>query len=130
MKKGSRSCLLERSAGLTSSPTTCVVLTCLCRALGGGSGLAIALAELLHAAGGVHDLLLARVERVAGRAHFYVQLAPEHGFGGEFVAATANDVDFFVVGMDFGLHGLLSFTSVRAISDRPRARRALYADTA
>ena len=35
------------------------------------------LAELVDATAGVNDLLLAGVERVAGRAHFDLQIVPE-----------------------------------------------------
>src|SRR5207248_10759858 len=61
--------------------------------------------EALDAATGVHQLLLARVERVAGRADLDVQL----GLGGarlELVAAGAANGREDVLGMDAGLHGL------------------------
>ena len=61
--------------------------------------------ELLNAAGGVHDLLLSGVKRMAGRTHFKVQrrvLQRRAGFEG--VAATAGHGDFLVIGMDIGFH--------------------------
>ncbi len=67
--------------------------------------LGVALAELLNAAGGVEDLLLAGVERVAGRADFDVQVASERRARLEAVPAAAGDGDFVVLGVDFVFHG-------------------------
>src|SRR6185437_4493722 len=61
---------------------------------GRGRLAAVALAELLDAPGRVHDLLLARVERMAGRAHFDVQRLVDRRARGERVATAAGDVDF------------------------------------
>src|SRR5712692_9925341 len=65
------------------------------------------LAELLDTAGGVDDLLLARVERVAGRTHLYLQVSPQRRAGLESVPAAAGDGDFLVIGMEFGFHGVV-----------------------
>src|SRR5690348_6878922 len=45
------------------------------RLLAGGSR--VLLAELVDATGGVHDLLLARIERMAVRAHLDLQIVPQ-----------------------------------------------------
>src|SRR5467141_3832397 len=63
------------------------------------------LAEFLHAARRIDDLLLARVERVAGRADFHVQVLAQRRAGLERVSAAADYGDFLVFGMDFGFHG-------------------------
>src|SRR5882724_4520488 len=73
------------------------------RRLGGGL-LGVLLAEFLHAAGGVHDLLLAGVERVAIRADFHVQGLAQRGAGLEGIPATAGDGNFLVFWVDLGLH--------------------------
>src|SRR5690242_19786966 len=78
------------------------------RRLAGGGGFgAVALAELVDAAGGVHDLLLARVERVALRADLDMELL---GRGGrarrELVATAAGDLHFRVLRMDLFFHGV------------------------
>jgi hypothetical protein len=70
-------------------------------------GDAVLLAEFLDPAGGVHDLLLAGVERVAGGTDFHVQGLFHGGAGGEAVAAAARHVDFVVLGMNAGFHDLL-----------------------
>ena len=67
---------------------------------------AITLAEFLDAASGVDNLLLAGIERMAGRANFDVQLIfAQRGAGYESVATRAGDSDFFVIGMNAGFHG-------------------------
>jgi hypothetical protein len=66
--------------------------------------LAVLLAEFFHAAGGVHDLLLAGIEGVAGRADFHVQRFAQRGTRSERIAATAGHRDIGVLGMDFRFH--------------------------
>src|SRR5215831_17480009 len=80
----------------------------LCRGCFGGLGRlpGVLLAELLDPAGSVDDLLLARVERVAGRAHLDVQLLTEGGASREGVPAAADHLDFLVFGMDLFFHGM------------------------
>ena len=51
------------------------------------AGGSVLLAELVHAAGGVHHLLLARVERMAVGANLDLEVLPEGGAGLERVAA-------------------------------------------
>src|SRR6266704_2983823 len=65
------------------------------------------LAEFLHAARRIDDLLLARVERVAGRADFHVQILAQGRAGLERFSAAADDLDFLVIGMDFDFHGVV-----------------------
>src|SRR5690606_19351032 len=67
--------------------------------------LAVARLEPGHAAAGVHDLLLARVERVAGAADVGADLAGRLGAArGEGVTAGAGDLGDDVLGVDTGLH--------------------------
>src|SRR5215467_7102633 len=66
----------------------------------------VLLAEFLDPACGVDDLLLARVERVAGGAHFDVQFLAQRGTGRKGVPAAADHLDFLVFGMDLFFHGL------------------------
>src|SRR5688500_6562410 len=64
--------------------------------------------EALHPAAGVHELLLARVERVAVAADLHLDL----GLGGprlELVAAGTADVRDDVFGVEVGLHGAAAF---------------------
>ena len=67
----------------------------------------VLLAEFIDAAGGVDDLLLARVERVAARAHFDLQVMTQRGARLEDVAARAGHVDLFVVRVGGRFHGTL-----------------------
>src|SRR5689334_87019 len=67
------------------------------------AGLLEAALEALDAAAAVHQLLLARVERVAGRADLDVQLGPR-GARLELVAAGAANGRLDVLGVDIGLH--------------------------
>ena len=69
------------------------------------SAASVLLAELVHATTRVHDLLLARVERMAVRADFNLQVFREGGPRLESVPAAALHGDFFVLGMYAGLHG-------------------------
>src|SRR5215210_9560071 len=75
--------------------------------LGVGAGVALAepLLEAGDAAAGVQDALLARVERVAGRAGLDGHgAAGRRALGGERVAATARHLGDVVVRVDVGLH--------------------------
>src|SRR5450756_1189641 len=82
-----------------------------------GSRLArVFLPEFLDAAGGVDDFLLAGVERMAVRAYLDVQLAGERGARLELVAATADDVYFFVFRVNLGFHGICLW--VAAVTER------------
>src|SRR6478672_8922656 len=72
------------------------------RRLGG-----VALPEFLDAAGGVHDLLLARIKRMASRAHLDMQRLLHGRTGGERVAAAARHLDFTVLRMNGGFHQYL-----------------------
>ena len=66
---------------------------------------AVTPAELVHTAGGVHDLLFAGEERVAGGANFNVEFLAQGGTGGELVAAATDHLGISVGGMNVGFHG-------------------------
>ena len=68
-----------------------------------GAGLLEPALEALDPTAGVHELLLARVERVAVGADLDVELGLRRA-GRELVAARARDVREDVLGMDVGLH--------------------------
>ena len=80
---------------------------------GGGASSAATLGhaplEALNATTGVDQLLLARIERVAGRAHFDLQVMAQRRTGLEAVAASAVDVDLFVFGVAGFFHDELPF---------------------
>ena len=65
----------------------------------------VLLAEFVHAARSVEDLLLARVERMAVRADFDLKVVSQSRPRLECVTARAGDADFFVFGMRIGFHG-------------------------
>jgi hypothetical protein len=67
-------------------------------------GRRVLLAEFIHAAAGVDDFLLARVERMAIRTNFDLQIVAYGGASLERIAACAGDVDRFVFGMNVGFH--------------------------
>src|SRR5262245_30793409 len=77
-------------------------------ARGGGFLLLVLLAEALHAARRVHQLVLAGEEGVARRADFRAERAAR-GTGFDDVAARAGDAGRWVDGMNLGLHVLLLF---------------------
>src|SRR5450759_5653473 len=88
--------------------------------LGGGFGFArvafgILAAEALHAAGRVHELLLAGKEGVAGGADFYTDVALVGGAGDKCVAAGAMHPDLAVAGMDSCFH-VSSETSTQTLN--------------
>src|ERR1700719_2751031 len=76
--------------------------------LGAARGGGVLLAELVHAARGVDDLLLAGIEGMAVRAHLDLQIVSERRTRLERVAARAGDGDLFVLGMYGGFHGVLT----------------------
>jgi hypothetical protein len=108
------SCILQKSKASRDREAfsnKCVsVRNLLLRGLGfGGFGFAgVALgvfaAEAFYAAGGIHELLLAGKERMAGGADFYAYIALVSGAGDEGVAAGAMDADFTIVGMNGCFH--------------------------
>jgi hypothetical protein len=99
-----------------------------------GLALAVFLAEFLHATGGVHDLLLAGIERVAGGADFNVQWFHHRGTRSERIPAAAGHCDVGILGMDFRLHfGSFLMEAGFALpkgADYPQAARALQARAA
>jgi len=77
----------------------------LLRRFGFGSiALGVLAAEALYAAGGVHELLLAGKEGMAGGADFYADVALVGGAGGKCVSAGAMHADLAVAGMNGCLH--------------------------
>jgi hypothetical protein len=76
----------------------------------------VLLAELVDAAAGVDDLLLARIERMAVRADFDLQVVTEGRARMEGVPAAAGHRDLFVFGMDCVFHGLP--TPVRRLGEK------------
>src|SRR4051812_31170646 len=84
-----------------------------CRAGVAGELLALGLLsearlEARHPATGVEDLLLARVERVAGRAHVGVDVAALRGAArGEAVATAAGHLSDGILRVNVGLHVLV-----------------------
>src|SRR5210317_1941494 len=75
--------------------------------------------EFVHATAGVDDLLLAGIKRVARGAHFDVEFLAERRARFKFVAATTDDLDGFVIGVNVGFH----FGSPENASLRKRPRR-------
>jgi hypothetical protein len=67
---------------------------------------AVLATELVHATAGIDDLLLASVEGMALGANFHVQFLTQRGASGEVIATTANNLDFFVLGVDIRFHDL------------------------
>ena len=61
-------------------------------------------AEFINATSGVYDLLLARVERMARGTNFNVQLVFQRGTRNKFVSTAAGNLDFLIIGMNFGFH--------------------------
>src|SRR5579862_69111 len=62
-------------------------------------------AELVDAARGVDDLLLAGIERMAVRAHLHLEVVSERRARLERVTARAGDRDLSVLRMGLGFHG-------------------------
>ena len=71
-------------------------------------------AETLDAAGGVHELLLAGKEGMAGGADFYADVALVGGAGDECVTAGAMHADLAVAGVDGCFH-VSSETSIQTL---------------
>jgi hypothetical protein len=65
---------------------------------------AVLAAELVYPSRGVHDFLLAGVERVAGGTDLYVELFVQGGTGRKLVTATADHFDVIVLRMYSGSH--------------------------
>src|SRR5579864_2933875 len=67
-------------------------------------GLGVLAAETLHAACGIHELLLPGEEGMAVRANFYADVAPMGRTGREGVAAGAVHADFAIGRMNCCFH--------------------------
>src|SRR5580658_5857662 len=73
----------------------------------GGLGrrvLGVLAAEALHSSGSIHQLLLARKERMAGRADFYADITLVGGPGNKRIAARAMHAHFVISGMNGWFH--------------------------
>src|SRR4051794_23739974 len=86
-----------------------------------GCAAGLAAAEALDAAAGVHQLLPARVERVAVGADLDVDLCLR-GASRELVPARAAHVSLYVVGVDLGLHCVIQDSDGRLVRLRARTR--------
>src|ERR1700722_1216662 len=64
----------------------------------------VLLAEFIDATAGIHNFLLARVERMAVGAHFDLQIMADRRASLELIAAGASNCDDFVFWMDTGFH--------------------------
>ena len=82
----------------------------------------VLLAELVDAASGVEDLLLAGVERMAVRAHFDLQIVSQSRPRLERIPAGAGHGNFFVFRMRIGFHGVLSIPTVFAGRSQEKGR--------
>jgi hypothetical protein len=90
---------------------------CASGATGLGAGkLGILLLEAFHAAGGIDELLLPGVKRVADAADFDFDML-ERAAGFERVSARAPDFRKVVLGVNFLFHDILAFQ--RQIQSRP-----------
>src|SRR5882672_9806191 len=83
----------------------------------------VLLAEFIDAAAGIHNFLLAGIERMAIGANFDLQILANGRASLEMVAAGASDLDDFVFWMDTGFHGNLD-VSVAAESTGTEVRVA------
>src|SRR5512146_1550092 len=72
----------------------------------GGRLGAVLLAEFLDATGGIDDLLLAGIERMAGRTYLDVQVPAQGGTRLPGVAAAARNRYLIVFRMNFSFHGI------------------------
>jgi hypothetical protein len=70
---------------------------------------AVFAAELVNPATAVEDFLLAGVERMTGRTHFYEEILTQCGASNELIAAATGNLDFGVIGVNLGFHFRLSW---------------------
>jgi hypothetical protein len=82
----------------------------------------ISLAELIDATAGIHNFLLAGIERMAVGTNFDLQILANGRASLELIAAGTSDRDDFIIWMDAGFHGNLDM-SVAAESTSLFARR-------
>lgn len=66
--------------------------------------LTVFLTELVNAASGINNFLLARVKRMARRTNLNVQLVFESGSSFKLVATAAGDLQVMIIGMNLGFH--------------------------
>lgn len=79
----------------------------------------VLLAKFIDTPAGVHNFLLARVERMTVRANFHLQVLPDRRASLKLVTAGASDRDVFVFRMNAGFHRNL-------VSLSRQNRRVLY----
>tara|TARA_R100001039_G_scaffold37839_1_gene37409 strand:- start:263 stop:625 length:363 start_codon:yes stop_codon:yes gene_type:complete len=78
------------------------------------------LVEAIDTAGTVHDLLLARVERVALRTNVNQDVLADGRTGFNHVTAAAGGLDGLVFRVDIGFHGITSYlTGIATTSPNP-----------
>src|SRR5687767_8489246 len=88
----------------------------------------VLLAEFVDATAGVDDLLFARIERVAVRAHLDLQVVAKRRARREGVPAAAGHGDLFVLGMNCVFHSCFlpcagSTKKARSVTTRVGARK-------
>src|SRR6185295_17413513 len=85
----------------------------------------VTLAELVDPAGGIHHLLLARIEGMARRADFDMQRLAHGRRGDERVSAAARHQDFRVLGMNARFHDFLFLDLWRRVSRAAKTTESL-----
>jgi hypothetical protein len=79
----------------------------------------VLLAEFIDAAAGIHNFLLARIERMAIGTDFHLQILANGRASLELVAAGASDRDDFVFWVNAGFHGNLDMSVAAESTSRP-----------
>src|SRR5258708_38768443 len=103
---GSQNTSPRFSARALVADSVLLLLFCGCGRSCGCACLAVLAAEALHAAGGIHELLLAGEEGVATGTNFSVNLSAMGGTRSESAATRAHHPNFVVCRMNRCLHGL------------------------
>lgn len=78
--------------------------------------------ELVNPARGIHDLLFARVKRMACRANLYIDVSAHYGTGLKAVAAAASYSNLFVFRMNFWFHDRQTPCSRKSFINEPLAK--------
>lgn len=77
----------------------------------GGLFSVVLLLELPNAAFGIHNLLLACIERVAGGANFHMQFLPQGRAGDKRISACTDDLELLVFRVYIGFHAQVSIVT-------------------
>ena len=85
--------------------------------------------EFVDAPTGIDDLLFAGEEGVALGTHFDVKFLVQRGSGGERVAATADNFDVLVIGMDVSFHLWTPGTGQQDLKTSGQVYRIAYVRT-